>query len=1182
MYKRNSIKFASLLFIILFLSIRTFGIVEKLSIEEMTQRANSIVIGTVESAQSQWEETQGRKRIFTYVYVEVEKYIKGVGERLIEIKVPGGEVGEITQLVSDTPQFTPGERVILFLQPEFFQLVGWHQGKYNVEGEKISGLGAKVDDFINMIQKIESESYTGPQDVLPTQINQSERPLESLDTTSRGVPGASIDDRVLRKTKGANLTPFKPNDWDHKIVVSRHPGDHHDASHFIPGDTLFIDWAVINNGVADTEKAFYTRLYIDGILKQTWYTSSPLNPGYYAFVEDYSIGVLSKGIHTIEIVPNFDNQMTENNKNDNLSQKTIYVISALPSISSISPSKASAGTNTQVTINGSNFGATQDSSNVEFFYRSGQPKIEASSIDSWGNSQIKCRVPTALVSGYPASSSSGPVTVTTGSGTSNGYTFKVTFGYGGVKWSGTHPYVNYEINENTSDCAGEGAAVIAAANEWNNKCASFSFLYNGTTSSTTYSYNGHNEIMWGSTGGSIATNYYWYSGSNLLEFDIIFEDGFTWSTDGSTGTYDVQNIASHELGHALNLRDIYGNIGDSVYDTAKTMYGFGSTGETKKRTLHTDDIDGIRWIYGTGGDSWDSGDDTGSGGTTLSPTTTEQPHGRHTLTSCDQYDWFKIYMEAGYTYYFRSTCDFTAQYMYHGDTYGELYSDQNGSNRVDWDDDSGGNHQFSFNYTPSSAGTYFLRVRTYNVGYFWSGYVHYYMSSGITHTVSTPNKPSGLSSGFVNTSYSFTTGGSTDSLGHAVQYRFYWGNGLYSVWSSSTSASKAWSNPGTYQVQAQARCASNPSIVSGWSSKKAVTISKSWSTKRLTNNAADLKYSKIARSGSYRYVAFLDGNTLAFKRSTDGGATWGTRQNLSTTGTLQNNTYAHAIAAEGQYVHVVIARRSSSNWKIYYRRNTDYGASGSWGSWVQLTSGSGDFLYPDIAVDGQYVHIVFQGHWPGNWEIFYKRISNYGVGSIITKRLTYSASGASQCPRIATSSEYVYVLYQDDWPGNVQLFFKRLANYGAGSIITKRITHCALNSNHHDIAAHGQYVFVVFRNINTSTGNTDIFSKTLENYATGSITTRRLTYAASCDWPSVSFDSGTNVVEVAYHNESPGNYEIFWKLISNYGKGSYSTYRVTYTAGTSQHADILVWGGTTYIVYHDDSPGSYEIYCKYK
>ena len=55
---------------------------------------------------------------------------------------------------------------------------------------------------------------------------------------------------------------------------------------------------------------------------------------------------------------------------------------------------------------------------------------------------------------------------------------------------------------------------------------------------------------------------------------------------------DVQNIATHELGHSLNLSDVYGTA-----DQEKTMYGFGTTEETKKCTLEAEDMAGIRWIY---------------------------------------------------------------------------------------------------------------------------------------------------------------------------------------------------------------------------------------------------------------------------------------------------------------------------------------------------------------------------------------------------------------------------------------------------------------------------------------------------------------------------------------------------------------------------------------------------------
>ena len=95
-----------------------------------------------------------------------------------------------------------------------------------------------------------------------------------------------------------------------------------------------------------------------------------------------------------------------------------------------------------------------------------------------------------------------------------------------------------------------------------------------------------------------------------------------------------------------------------------------------------------------------------------------------------------------------------------------------------------------------------------------------------THTVSTPDTPSGPSSGQVGESLAFSTGGATCSQGHPVEYRFDWEEGEPSEWSSSTSAFHSYSTAGTHQVRAQARCASNTSIVSNWSGAKTVAISE--------------------------------------------------------------------------------------------------------------------------------------------------------------------------------------------------------------------------------------------------------------------------------------------------------------------------------------------------------------------
>jgi C1A family cysteine protease len=98
-------------------------------------------------------------------------------------------------------------------------------------------------------------------------------------------------------------------------------------------------------------------------------------------------------------------------------------------------------------------------------------------------------------------------------------------------------------------------------------------------------------------------------------------------------------------------------------------------------------------------------------------------------------------------------------------------------------------------------------------------------------TVTAPSTPSGPSSGSPATSYAYTTGGSTSSLGHAVQYKFDWDDGSDSGWlaEGTTTASHSWSANGTYNVRAMARCVADTAVESLWSTTYAVTISTSGS-----------------------------------------------------------------------------------------------------------------------------------------------------------------------------------------------------------------------------------------------------------------------------------------------------------------------------------------------------------------
>ena len=89
--------------------------------------------------------------------------------------------------------------------------------------------------------------------------------------------------------------------------------------------------------------------------------------------------------------------------------------------------------------------------------------------------------------------------------------------------------------------------------------------------------------------------------------------------------------------------------------------------------------------------------------------------------------------------------------------------------------------------------------------------------------VSTPQMPQGASYGLLNAVLTFVTGGSTCSDESPVEYRFSWGDGTMSDWSTATN-SHAWQSGGAFAVRAQARSVTQPDRVSNWSAEKSLSI----------------------------------------------------------------------------------------------------------------------------------------------------------------------------------------------------------------------------------------------------------------------------------------------------------------------------------------------------------------------
>ena len=129
-----------------------------------------------------------------------------------------------------------------------------------------------------------------------------------------------------------NLTPYQPAGWSDKIVVSKQAGTNSDDSPLYSTDTLYVDWSGINGGTTGTGLACSAELYLDGVLRDV-FNMPTLNPGSDFRFDDYVLGILSAGAHTLRIVVDSTNSVQESNEADNEYERSFMVQQGLGAIS---------------------------------------------------------------------------------------------------------------------------------------------------------------------------------------------------------------------------------------------------------------------------------------------------------------------------------------------------------------------------------------------------------------------------------------------------------------------------------------------------------------------------------------------------------------------------------------------------------------------------------------------------------------------------------------------------------------------------------------------------------------------------------------------------------------------------------------------------------------------------------
>ena len=254
----------------------------------------------------------------------------------------------------------------------------------------------------------------------------------------------------------------------------------------------------------------------------------------------------------------------------------------------------------------------------------------------------------------------------------------------------------------------------------------------------------------------------------------------------------------------------------------------------------------------------------------------------------------------------------------------------------------------------------------------------------------------------------------------------------------------------------------------------------SWGTDtRLTNDSAASETPCISSSGSVVNVVWTDNRNglqseVYYKRSTDGGVSWGADTRLTND---PAGSWGASVSASGLLVHVVWLDGRNEYQNVFYKRSSDGGVN--WGADTPLTNYDSTRIAnsPSVAVSGSNVHVVWMDSPRDTfaYEMFHKHSTDGGITWGPNTRLTTNYTSATLFSTLSASGPDVHVVWDDNRNGNYEIYYKRSTDGGISWGADTRLTNNSASSVYPFVSASGPVVHVVWMDIRD--GNYEIYYK---------------------------------------------------------------------------------------------------------
>ena len=350
--------------------------------------------------------------------------------------------------------------------------------------------------------------------------------------------------------------------------------------------------------------------------------------------------------------------------------------------------------------------------------------------------------------------------------------------------------------------------------------------------------------------------------------------------------------------------------------------------------------------------------------------------------------------------------------------------------------------------------------------------------------------------------------------------------------------------------------------------------------KNLSNSPGSSSEPRIAVDGRGNINIVWNDNSsgafdIFFTRSSNLGTTFSAPHNISNN---SGGSFIPQMALDGNgNIYVVWTDNTAGNDEILFSHSVDGGATFS--PPKNISNNNGNSFNTQIAVDtGGNVNVVWEDSTPGNLDIFFARSTDGGISFSAPQDISNNV-GNSEIPQIGVDhSGDINVVWQDDTPGNLDVFFSRSTNGGASFSAPTDLSNNSGASIFPEIAVDDVGNINIVWEDTTALNSGTLFTRSTNGGATFSPLQNLSGNTGISQFPRIAVDSGGKI-NVVWENNAPGNFDIFFSRSADSGANFSAPKNLSNSTGISHLPQMaLDSNGNINVVFSDTTPGNLDVF----